>query len=233
MNQDESDILTFLKTLDEKLMNEIIPMKNDMASIRQDFQNLVSSKSIDTNLDNLPVFQDTLKEKYKDWNHLKQYICFFCDKCSYKCDTGSDFETHLDENHNEEKQIECFEDDFDDILDEEYNIENETIDPLNHEKIVSECLQCNLPFDFVSELFDHIKSHHAMEDGLDTFICKKYFKTQCVFECGKLETFKHHIIKVHSNIEEEKKETTDQPDQDIKGIHFGNYLFPSRFESVK
>ena len=94
-------------------------------------------------------------------------------------------------------------------------------------------MQCNLPFDFVSELLNHIKSDHAIEDGLDTLICKKYFKTQCVFECGKLETFKQHISKVHSNVEEEKKETTDQPDQDIKGIHFGNYLFLSRFESVK
>merc|ERR550534_2133697 len=148
MNQDESDILTFLKTLDEKLMNEIVPMKNGIASIRRDFQSLVNSKSIDTNLDDIPVFQDILKEKDKDWSHLKKYICFFCDKCNYKCDTGSDFETHLDENHNEGAQIECFEEDFDDIIDEKYDIEDESIDPLSHEKIFIECLQCNLPFDF-------------------------------------------------------------------------------------
>ena len=233
MNQDESDILTFLKTLDEKLMFEIIPMKNGIASIRQDFQNLVNSKSIDTNLDKLPVFQDILKEKDKDWNHLKKYIWFLCDKCNYKCGTGSDFETHLDENHNEGAQIKSFEEDFDDIIDSDYTIEDEVIDSLNHEKIVSECLQCKLPFDCVSELLDHIKSDHAMEDGLDTFICKNYFKTQCVFECGKLETFKQHISKVHSNAEEEEKEITDQSNPDLKGIHFENYLFPSRFESVK
>ena len=74
MNQDESDILTFLKTLDEKLMNEIVPMKNGIASIRQDFQSLVNSKSIDTNMDDIPVFQDILKEKDKVESFKEIYL---------------------------------------------------------------------------------------------------------------------------------------------------------------
>lgn len=145
-----------------------------------------------------------IKLDVKEMIGLQKFIFYCCEKCEYKSREGTEFKTHLDDNHNEVKD----EDDHDDIAQEDIpdDISEKDEEPKDigeffakfevpecNAKSIS-CLKCDLIMDSLNELFDHLNMNHiSNESELDFFECKEFFESSCEFTCMNIASFKLHL----------------------------------------
>ena len=204
IEKEKSIIVAYLLDLDEKLTKELIAIRNDLADMREDIKE--SNRDFKSNSLNLDL-QDKNQE---DWPHLKDYLYFCCDYCQFKCEKGLEFETHLNENHNEPQE------DANDIIDidEKFLIPERIDEKVRNLEI--ECLRCEFQFNVVHEFIEHTKEHHLTDD---LYLCKEYLKRDCDFQCVTLVDFEKHVNKIHFNCEkicEFKEETETTKVEEIK-----------------